>query len=668
MRLIVPCLASFLLTSALTPLIIRGAQACNCVDAPGGRRLHKEPTPLWGGVAFFAGVLPFLLRENGNGTLTWYLVASLLLVGLGSVDDLRSLGWKVKFAGITASTTMAVFGGNLVVHHLGSYGWLGRVELGCLSIPFTYLCIIGITNAINLLDGLNGLAGGVALLGFLFMGSAAVLAGNFTVALMCLVFVGALSAFLIFNFPRARIFMGDSGSLFLGFSLACTAVLLTQGAGSLVNAMFPVLVLLIPIFDTLRVMWVRLQSGKNPFRADHNHLHYLFVENDVSPVRVSLLFWSLTALFGTIGLILGQKSSSLHICVALNLIVLLGLVARALTGARQARGAAVSASGAVSERPAPYDTSITAQNGEMMNHKWIVVIGIVLLAAQVSAGETLSLKTQQDKESYGLGVDMGKNLKRKGAEMDPDLVVKGMKDAMRGDKLLMTDQELLTTMRYFAAEQKTKKMKEAEGATPEQKLKADEEDILYAVGLALSKQLTSFDLSPAELEIVKQGLLHEDSTRKTEADLSAYNEKINGLVQSRRKAKGAKLAAGYGEFRDQAAREKGAIRTDSGLIYLSLREGSGAGPAPSDTVKISYRGALPDGKEFGSSYQKGEPIELKTDGAIKCWQEALQKMKPGGKARFVCPPELAYGDIGAGEFILPGATLVFEVELLEVKK
>jgi FKBP-type peptidyl-prolyl cis-trans isomerase FkpA len=102
-------------------------------------------------------------------------------------------------------------------------------------------------------------------------------------------------------------------------------------------------------------------------------------------------------------------------------------------------------------------------------------------------------------------------------------------------------------------------------------------------------------------------------------------------------------------------------------VYLSLKEGEGKNPGTTDTVKANYRGTLPDGKEFDSSYKRGKPFDFRLDGVIKCWTEGIKMMKPGGKAKLVCPPNIAYGDAGAGELILPGATLVFEVELLEIK-
>ena len=115
-----------------------------------------------------------------------------------------------------------------------------------------------------------------------------------------------------------------------------------------------------------------------------------------------------------------------------------------------------------------------------------------------------------------------------------------------------------------------------------------------------------------------------------------------------------------------AAQEAGAVATASGLVYRSLREGTGASPQATDRVKVHYRGTLPDGKEFDSSYQRNEAIEFRLNGVIKCWTEGVQKMKVGGKSKLTCPPAIAYGERGAGGVIPPNATLIFEVELLGI--
>lgn len=198
--------------------------------------------------------------------------------------------------------------------------------------------------------------------------------------------------------------------------------------------------------------------------------------------------------------------------------------------------------------------------------------------------------------------------------------------------------------------------------------KTDEQKTLYALGLLLVRQLNGFNLTPAEYDFVKQGFVDAASGKKPLVDLDAYTKNIQELAAARRKAEGEKLAASGKEFIAKAAKEKGAVTTPSGLVYLSLKEGSGASPAVTDTVKVNYRGTLTDGKEFDSSYKRGQPAEFPLKGVIRCWTEGLQMMKVGGKAKLVCPPDIAYGERGAGALIPPNATLVFEVELLDIVK
>ncbi|MBX9962061.1 MAG: FKBP-type peptidyl-prolyl cis-trans isomerase [Burkholderiales bacterium] len=191
--------------------------------------------------------------------------------------------------------------------------------------------------------------------------------------------------------------------------------------------------------------------------------------------------------------------------------------------------------------------------------------------------------------------------------------------------------------------------------------KTEDEKTLYSLGLALARELQVFNLNPTEAEQVKRGFADALSGKKPVVELEAYGPKIQALAQARR-------ASQSKDFLDKAAKEKGAVKTESGLIYTSIKEGSGASPKAADTVKVHYRGTLTDGREFDSSYARNSPAEFPLGGVIKCWTEGVAKMKVGGKAKLVCPAAIAYGDRGAGNMIPPGATLVFEVELLEVKK
>lgn len=195
----------------------------------------------------------------------------------------------------------------------------------------------------------------------------------------------------------------------------------------------------------------------------------------------------------------------------------------------------------------------------------------------------------------------------------------------------------------------------------------EEQKTLYAIGQSVSRSLSVFDLSADEFRHVLNGLNDAQSGKTGIIDPAAYNGKVQELAKSRRKMAGEKQIGAGKVFLENAAREKGAVKTASGMVYMSLNEGKGESPKAADIVKVNYRGTLIDGKEFDSSYKRGRPLEFKLDNVIKCWTEGVQKMKPGGKAKLVCPPELAYGENGVGELILPGATLAFEVELLDVK-
>lgn len=199
-------------------------------------------------------------------------------------------------------------------------------------------------------------------------------------------------------------------------------------------------------------------------------------------------------------------------------------------------------------------------------------------------------------------------------------------------------------------------------------LKSEDQKTLYALGLVISQNLSTFNLSPAELEAVLTGVSDGVLKKEFKVDMQTYGPKIPAFQSARAGVAAAAEKKAGQAYLERAATEKGATRTASGLIITTLKAGTGASPKASDRVKVHYHGMLADGTVFDSSVQRGEPITLPLGGVIRCWTEGVSMMKVGGKSKLVCPSDIAYGDQGRPPVIKPGATLVFEVDLLDIVK
>ena len=193
----------------------------------------------------------------------------------------------------------------------------------------------------------------------------------------------------------------------------------------------------------------------------------------------------------------------------------------------------------------------------------------------------------------------------------------------------------------------------------------DEQKALYALGLAINQSLNNFALSESEFELVKSGIT-DGFLKRPKVDLQTFGLKISELQQARASviAEGEKKLGAA--FLAKIAAESGSKKTESGAIVTTIKEGNGATPKVSDTVKVNYNGSLIDGTVFDSTAKHGEPATLRVNEMSKCWVEGMQQMKVGSKSKLVCPSNLAYRDKGLPPLIKPGATLVFEIELLDI--
>lgn len=273
MQLLFAALLSMGITVLLIPPLMHWSASLGVLDQPGGRKVHASPIPRVGGIAMAVGMLVAMVVWGSLGVeLRAYLLAMLLLLIFGVQDDRLTLspGWKLL--GQAAAALIVMYYGNInisILRHVDAY------ELPLwLSTPITLFFIVGVTNAINLADGLDGLAGGTTLLCLSGLLLLALTSGKMEAILVCAVAVGAVLGFLRYNTHPARIFMGDAGSQLLGFSAAFISLLLTQDRELPFSSALPLLLLGVPVIDTLTVMTERVLDGKSPFQADRTHVHH----------------------------------------------------------------------------------------------------------------------------------------------------------------------------------------------------------------------------------------------------------------------------------------------------------------------------------------------------------------------------------------------------------
>jgi UDP-GlcNAc:undecaprenyl-phosphate GlcNAc-1-phosphate transferase len=294
-------LTAFIATLILIQMLARVAPQIGLVDLPGGHKRHEGQVPLIGGIAMFCGFLfgVLAIQEPLHAFRPLFAGAALLVI-VGVLDDFRELGPRSRFlAQIGAGLAMTLWGGR-ILENLGPLLGNDDAILGGWAIPFTIFGVAGVINAVNMLDGVDGLAGGLAALAFLVLGAAAYHADVLSHANTLFVAASAAVAFLLFNMRRpgrrrATVFMGDAGSMFLGFVLAWFLVDLSQAPERVIAPVTALWILAVPLMDTVCIMFRRLLRGRSPFLPDREHLHHLLQRLGLS---VGQSVWGIIVLSG----------------------------------------------------------------------------------------------------------------------------------------------------------------------------------------------------------------------------------------------------------------------------------------------------------------------------------------------------------------------------------
>ena len=293
---------AFVASILLTPLVKRLAYRLGAVDKPNYRKVHDHVMPRLGGLAIFVAFLigVVILRPMDESMIA-ILIGSFVIIVTGVLDDMYEISPKAKLLGQTLAAAIVIFFGDIQIEFINlPFG--GELNFGYLSIPLTLIWIIGITNAINLIDGLDGLAAGVSTIALLTLAAMASIMGNVFVLAIALLLAASSSGFLFYNFHPAKIFMGDTGSLFLGFMISVLALLGFKNV-AFVSLVIPIIMLGVPISDTFFAIVRRLLNKQPPFSPDKSHLHHRLMSIGFTHRQTVLIIYGIAAMFGLAAII-----------------------------------------------------------------------------------------------------------------------------------------------------------------------------------------------------------------------------------------------------------------------------------------------------------------------------------------------------------------------------
>ena len=326
MNLLFMLLAAYLITYLLVPQVAKLAFKIGAIDKPNKRKVHSKIMPRLGGLAIYIGFASVvLITQELTSQVIGLLIGSTIIVGLGVVDDVRDISPKTKLLGqIIAALVIIYFG--LGVYFVTNPITGNTANLGWLAIPVTLVWVVGITNAVNLIDGLDGLAGGVATIAALILAVMGYMHGQYAMATLALILVASTLAFLRYNFFPANIFMGDSGSMFLGFNLAAFSMMGLTKSITALSVFVPILIIGIPILDTLFAIVRRFINDQPIFQADKAHLHHRLLAQGLTHKQTVLIIYGINIFLGAVGILLSKLTTNkgMLILVFVSLLILWG--------------------------------------------------------------------------------------------------------------------------------------------------------------------------------------------------------------------------------------------------------------------------------------------------------------------------------------------------------
>ena len=325
-RLLLAALVAFVVTFMMTPPVKHFAERVGAIDVPkDGRRVHDHPIPRMGGLAIFLGfVLSVLLFVNISTPVLGMLLGTVIIAVMGAVDDIVSLKPLIKLAGQILAAVVAIRCGIVfdTISNPNLFAAETYIQVGWLSLPLTLLWIVGCTNAVNLIDGLDGLAVGVSAISSLTMLVAALFVSDPVISVILGALVGACVGFMPYNLNPAKIFMGDVGSQMLGFVLSTVSIMGLFKFHAVISFLVPVLALAVPLTDTVFAFFRRLAHGQSPFHADRGHLHHRLLAMGMDQKQAVALIYGISALLGLVAVLLTGNSLLLRIvCLVLALVV-----------------------------------------------------------------------------------------------------------------------------------------------------------------------------------------------------------------------------------------------------------------------------------------------------------------------------------------------------------